>query len=537
MISLPCCMRLTSSLEKVPGLLTWSVLLLPLLLAPHFPAFVAVLLMLYSLFWLFQSVSYSYQLLRSYRLYKHLEQTASQGKAMQAVELLTRRYSGLGVRDKNLPLTAEEVIHMVLIPTYKEPFAVLDATFASLLATTTDPKRLLLILACEERDEKNAQHISTKLRKKYQHAFRGIHVTMHPKDIPGEMVGKGANITYSMRHVCSEMEQQGLLATEEERERYLVTTIDADHLVHPAYFAILELSYVQAPNRQHHSFQPLPFLYNNIWQVPIFNRVVAISSMFWHLIESGRPHRLRNFSSHAQPLSALMAMDFWSTTTIVEDGHQFWRSYMHFQGAYKVVPLFIPIYQDAVQHTTYSSTLVAQYKQLRRWAYGAEDIAYVLVTWWRKRRELPFRRTLYLFFNLVEGHVMWATAPVVLSLNSFTFRLFSPEFTTSAMFYNLSMILSNFFSISLVGIVISVWMSFVLLPPVPETEGPFYKRMYLWLSLAFQWFLLPITTLVFSSLPALEAQTRLMFGNKLHFDVTLKIRSGQALQGGARPVQ
>jgi len=105
------------------------------------------------------------------------------------------------------------------------------------------------------------------------------------------------------------------------------------------------------------------------------------------------------------------------------------------------------------------------------------------------------------------------------------------------MFFNLSMILSNFFAISLIGIVISVWMSFVLLPPVPETEGPFYKRMYLWLSLAFQWFLLPITTLFFSSVPALEAQTRLMFGNKLHFDVTLKIRSGETLQGQKPSVQ
>ncbi|PIV90639.1 hypothetical protein COW46_02360 [Candidatus Gracilibacteria bacterium CG17_big_fil_post_rev_8_21_14_2_50_48_13] len=530
-------MTITSLLEKAPGLLTWSILLLPLVLAPHFPAVVAVLLMLYSLFWLFQSVTYSYQLLRSYRLYKTLEENASKGNAEAAVELLTRRYSGLSHRDKNLPLASEEVIHMVLIPTYKEPYVILDATLSSLLTTHTDPKRLAVVLACEERDFDNAKVLSEKLAKKYAKAFRSFAVTFHPKDTPGEMVGKGANITYSMREVTKHMQEEGLLATPEETERYLVTTIDADHLVHPAYFQILELAYVKSPNRQQHSYQPLPFLYNNIWQVPIFNRVVAISSMFWHLIESGRPDRLRNFSSHAQPLSALMAMQFWSTTTIVEDGHQFWRSYMHFRGEYKVIPLFIPIYQDAVQHTTYSSTLVAQYKQLRRWAYGAEDIAYVLVEWWKKRHELPLRRTLYLFFNLVEGHVMWATAPVVLSLNSFTFRLFSPEFTTSAMFFNLSMILSNFFAISLIGIVISVWMSFVLLPPVPETEGPFYKRMYLWLSLAFQWFLLPITTLFFSSVPALEAQTRLMFGNKLHFDVTLKIRSGETLQGQKPSVQ
>ena len=88
-----------------------------------------------------------------------------------------------------------------------------------------------------------------------------------------------------------------------------------------------------------------------------------------------RPQHLRNFASHSQPLEALEGMNYWSKRTIVEDGHQYWRSLFYFDGDYEVIPIRVPIYQDAVIAETFLGTLKAQFIQLRRWDYGASDVA------------------------------------------------------------------------------------------------------------------------------------------------------------------
>ena len=105
-------------------------------------------------------------------------------------------------------------------------------------------------------------------------------------------------------------------------------------------------------------------------------------------VSSMRPHALRNFSSHAQSLQTLIDTDFWSVRTIVEDGHQFWRTYFRYDGDHQVFPVYVPVYQDAVLAKGYRRTLKAQFIQLRRWAWGASDVAYVIETGFLKRTKL-----------------------------------------------------------------------------------------------------------------------------------------------------
>jgi hypothetical protein len=62
----------------------------------------------------------------------------------------------------------------------------------------------------------------------------------------------------------------------------------------------------------------------------------------------------------------------------------------------------------------------------------------------------------------------------------------------------------------------------VLLPPRP-------KKYSVWRSVMMyvQWVFVPFVSVIFGSLPAVEAQTRLMLGQYLEFWVTPKARKGE----------
>ena len=151
---------------------------------------------------------------------------------------------------------------------------------------------------------------------------------------------------------------------------------------------------------------------NNIWDAPTLMRVIATGNNLFYIVTTQRPHLSRNFSAHAQSMRALIDMDFWSVRTIVEDGHHFWRSYFHFDGDYRVYPLSIPIYQDAVLAEGYSRTMKAQFVQLRRWTYGASDVAYVADKGFFHKNKASRFDVVAKFFRLLEGHVTWANRPL-----------------------------------------------------------------------------------------------------------------------------
>ena len=62
-------------------------------------------------------------------------------------------------------------------------------------------------------------------------------------------------------------------------------------------------------------------------------------------------------------------------------------------------------------------------------------------------------------------------------------------------------------------------LSLFLLPKRPDNQ-PRWK----YLMVGLQWILIPITMVVFGAIPAIDAQTRLMFNKPLGFRVTEKKR-------------
>ena len=171
--------------------------------------------------------------------------------------------------------------------------------------------------------------------------------------------------------------------------------------------------------------------------------------------------------------------------------------------------------QDAVLAKGYKRTLKAQFVQLRRWAWGASDIAYVAKYGFFTKNKLPKMDVFFKFMRLLEGHLSWATAPLILAFGALIPWLFQQK---SFVANQLPQVASNIQTIAMVGILVTLYLSFKILPPKPAR----YKRRRS-VMMVLQWGLLPVTTIVYSAFAALYSQTRLMFGWYMgKFDVTEK---------------
>jgi len=517
--------------EMLPAILSYGSLILLVVLSLIDPLMASAYLLLVIVTVLVKAVGIAVHTVRGRDRLNHaqkvdwhlrLNELEHPTQSFEALRAKHRRQFGFNQHTENLRLISaapdmfpkpSQLYNAVIIAAYNESFEVLDPTLKSLIETHYDAKRLIVVMAYEERGGPDMRATIRELKAKYGSSFRAFHLVEHPANVPNEVVGKGGNITYGGKYLKTWLDTEGI-----RYEDVIVTTLDSDNRPHRSYFDYLTYEYIVHENRKHLAYQPISLFLNNIWDAPAPMRVVATGNSFWNIISSMRPHTLRNFASHSQPMDALVEMDFWSTRTIVEDGHQYWRSYFYFGGNYAVTPLYIPIYQDAVLSDTYVRTLKAQFVQLRRWAYGASDIPYVATRIFTKERNVPLLPSLARLIRLVDGHVTLASVAILVTIGGWVPLLLNGEAARSVAAHQLPEVISIFQRFAMVGLFVTIFLAFKMLPPRPER----YKR-HRSLGMILQWILMPVTAVGYSALSAFYSQTLLALGKYLDkFDVTEK---------------
>lgn len=507
------------ALEILPGTLSWLMLCLPLILSLINVTFASFFILAYLLIFFVRAMGVNFRAFQGYNLMQSHRKlpwrdmlTELQTGALTDPEAKRPRWhrdNVARVTDFPLPVKPNDVLNVILVATYNETREVLEPTIQSIIASNYDMEKVILVLAYEGRAGEGIEHQANELVEQYRGIFKHAWAVKHPEGLSGEVIGKGANITYAAR-----MLQEHLATEQIDPRRVIVTTLDADNRPDANYLPALTYMYCVVPDQENISIQPISVYTNNIWDAPAPMRVIATGNTYFNIVLALRPHMLRNFSAHAQGMASLIQTDFWSVRTIVEDGHQFWRSYFRFDGKYRVIPLYVPIYQDAVLADGYIKTLRAQFIQLRRWTYGASDIAYVISKGWFTKNKISKLDLLGKTFRLVESHVTWAVGAIISLTAGFVPALVNHD---SYAANELPIIVSHIQTFALIGLSASLFVCFKTLPPKPAR----YKR-HRSLFMIVQWIYLPVTTIVFNSFAALNSQTRLMFGRYLGFDVTEK---------------
>lgn len=519
--------------EILPGVISYGAVILLFVLSAVEPVLGAIYLFIIIASTLVKAVGVAYRTVQGYEVIKRAEKVDWRAR-FEDLSTPHDSYERLhGTESKsyhfeehleNLKLMAampgeypdpSKLLHVVIVTAYDEPLEVLRPSIEAIKNSTFPSSRIIVALAYEERGGEEMKKTAKTLNAEFKDAFRDFILVEHPDGLPGEVIGKGPNLTYAGKYIADYFKKKHLPV-----ENAVVTSLDSDNHVHPKYLDNVAYEFIVHPGRQRLSYQPVSLFMNNIWDTPAPTRVIAVSNSFFNVISTMRPHLLRNFASHSQPLQALIAMDFWSKRTIVEDGHQYWRSLFFFGGDYSVLPIRIPIYQDAVLDETFLKTVKAQFIQVRRWYYGASDVAYVGTKLFCKRSErpVPFWQLFPKFWRLLDGHVTLAIMAPLITFGGWVPMIMNASARTMVA-YNLPNVVSIIETFAMVGLVATVLVSFRMLPPRPAK----YRKVKN-LAMLLQWILIPITSILYQSIAAYYAQTRLMLGKYMEkFDVTKKV--------------
>jgi len=275
-------------------------------------------------------------------------------------------------------ITACDVLHVVMLPTFCTPLTVLEHTLTSLAQYSQAKGQLAVCLAFEEREEE-AQEKEKSLRQMFADTFRFIHATYHPSDLPNHLPGKSSNECWAFQQLCRELEEVYQIMPEDPR--VVITVIDDDSDMHGKYFEALTHHFVAAgPSRR----------YLNLWQAPIchfknFLRqplLVRISSLFSTLNELSC---LANpwdchvpYSSYSISFALACAVGGWDPEYLAEDWHMFAKCSLKTMGRAKCVPIFLPVLNYTPEEDTYCSTLWSRWTQAKRHALGVSEVVYVL---------------------------------------------------------------------------------------------------------------------------------------------------------------
>lgn len=481
--------------EMLPGILSLSTLGLFVALAFFKPVYAAYLTIAFSAYWLFKTTYLSIHLRHNLK------------RVLHNLELDWSK------RLENIP--HDHLLHLVIFPFYDEDYDVLAESVRGILAARTDPKRIALVLAAEERAGEKSFATAKRVQEEFGARFFTCEVTRHPSNTPGDMPGKGSNISYAAEEARRLILDPRTIAY----ENVIVSAFDVDTVVYPQYFECLTWHYLTAENPLRSSFQPIPLYNNNIWHAPILARVMAYSSSFWQMVQQERPEKLATFSSHAVSFRALHDAGYWQRNIVSEDSRIFWNLLVRYNGDYEVVPLAYPVSMDANVAPTFWGTVKNIYLQHRRWTYGAENIAYILFAFTKNPNISLAKKLRFALFQL-EGFWSLATHPIILfSVGWLPLVVGGDAFNASVLSHSLPTIARTFLTLAMLGLVASAAYSMYLVPKRPAEYTRFKSVMMI-----LQWILVPITMVVFTSIPGLESQIRLMFGRYLGFWVTPKSR-------------
>lgn len=475
----------------IPGT-SWLLITMPFWLSFWHPAIVAYLIITFDVFWFYKSFLLAVHAIRSFIMI-----TAHTKVDWLSIAKTLDGYDSL--------------YHVVIVPEYKEPIHVLQRTLTNLSQQDFPKDHLIVVLATEDKDSE-AQQTAKVLRKEFGELFGKFIVTRHILHA-GEVAGKSSNMAWAAKKVVEILKRDARI----DIANTTVTSCDADAMLHPKYFSALAHAFLSDPDRSYHFYQGAILFYSNIWRVPLPSRVFNTMNSIWNLSLLSQSSRFINFSTYSLCLATAVKAGYWGVDVIPEDYHLFFKVYFAFGEKVATRGIFLPVLADAAESHTFLRTMINQYEQSKRWAWGVSDLPFV-IRGVILHHEIPLGDRVRRLIMLLEHHIFWPANWFILTIGSTLPPLINPAFSRTVLGHNLSQISSGILTLSAIFLIVVIVIDWRTKPPRPK-EFARWKLPLLWL----QWLTLPVVSFFLSALPGLDAHTRMMLGKRLEYRVTEKV--------------
>lgn len=471
--------------------LSWVLITLPLWLSPFHPAVVAYFILAFNVYFFYKSAQTVYYCVLSYR-------------QIQLHQLIAYHARVKKMKD------AANLHHFIIIPNYKEPFYKLQETIEAILKSDYPYKSIYLVLAFEKREEE-APEVAKKLTAQYGHFFKDVLSTYHVLE-PHEAPGKASNQTHAARQISVYTREHAI-----ESQHALITVCDADSILPPNYFSYLSYEYLHDEDRLFHFYWAPVLLYNNFRQLPFFVRMQATLSSILRLAFLSQTRRLIQVSTYSTSLDLLESVGYWDVDIIPEDWHIHLQAFYTHGPKVRTLPLYTIINGDAAYSGGAVKTFKTRYEQEKRWAWGVSDIGYAIRRSFTSTH-IPLSARWGKVAYLTETHLLWPTSFFILTVSALVPPLVNPYFKRTVLGFLLPKVSSAILTVSTSFIALYLYYDFKIRSKLKQsTSAAGLPFMFI------QWYLLPLVSFVLSSLPALDAHTRMIFKKKMVYKVTEKV--------------
>ncbi len=481
-------------LEILPGFVSWSIILFPYWGIFVVPNLVAYFMLAYIIYWFYQSL------------------TIAVSATMAHWRIQASMVFDWLADIKTFP-DWKKVHHIIIIPTYKEPLHILKRTLGAIKSQTLPKNQITVVLAMEFKEpEKDRLEKVKELKKIHSETFANFFVTVH-KLVPGEISGKASNERFAAIWVKKELIDKRKM----DIKYMIVTSCDADHKYHPKHFASLTFKFLDEPERYRRFWQPAVMFYNNIWELPAITRVPNTLASIWNLSQLPRKDRLINQQNYSLSLKLLHDVDYWDPDKIPEDWGIFFKAYYKKKGNIEVDPIYLPLFADAAQSTTFFKTVKSQYEQYKRWAWGVSDDPWIIrdylitpgVPFWDKTMRL---------FWVIWAHFTWPINWFIITIGLTLPILINPAFGRTTLGYTVPRLSSFVLTVALGFLIVMIIFDHIYKPKRPK-EFPLWRAIIM----PVEFVLMPVAGFFFSALPGIDAHTRLMLGKYIEYRTTEKV--------------